>query len=318
MAAAPPLVLVADAIDAAALGVLRGGPCRVVEATGGAAALEAHLADAWGLIVRSKTRVTAELLAKAPKLALIARAGVGVDNVDVTAATQRHVRVVNTPTAATASVAELTVGLYLVLARNLYERIRATKAGEWNRSELGVELEGKTVGFVGYGRIAREIARRLQPFRVRTAGFDPFLPQAVDATELTDLDSLLARSDFVSLHAALTADNVHLMDARRFAQMRRGAFLVNVARGALVDEVALLAALDSGHLGGAALDVFEAEPPTREQLLRHPRVVATPHLGASTREGQHRAGQFVVEEVLRALRGESLQSLVNPEAGAPL
>ena len=316
MAGAPPLVVVADPIDPAALAALRGGPCRVVEATGGSAALQPHLADAWALIVRSKTRVTAELLAQAPKLALVARAGVGVDNVDLTAATERHVRVVNTPTAASVSVAELSVGLYLVLARNLFERIRATKAGEWNRSELGIELEGKTVGFVGYGRIAREIARRLQPFRVRTAGFDPFLPQAVDATELTDLDSLLARSDFVSLHAALTADNVHLMDARRFAQMRRGAFLVNVARGALVDEVALLAALDSGHLGGAALDVFEVEPPTRERLLHHPRVIATPHLGASTREGQHRAGQFVVEEVLRALRGEPLQSLVNPEAGA--
>lgn len=310
-----PLVVVADPIDPAAVRHLATGPCRVAEPAN-EAELTAQLAEAWGLIVRSRTKVTASLIARAPKLAVVARAGVGVDSVDLPAATARHIRVVNAPTAATASVAELSVGLYLILARNLFQRIRATKAGEWKRSENGGELEGKTVGFVGYGRIAREIARRLQPFGVRTLGYDPFLAQAVDATELVSFDALLADSDFVSLHAALTAENHHLIDARRIGQMKRGAYLVNVARGPLVDEAALLAALDAGHLAGAALDVFEEEPPTRTALLEHPKVIATPHLGASTHEGQRRAGQQVVDEVLRALKGEPLLSLVNPEAGA--
>lgn len=308
-----PLVVVADPIDPAAVRRLAAGPCRVVEPAS-EAELAAQLPDAWGLIVRSRTKVTADLLARAPRLSLVARAGVGVDSVDLPAATARHVRVVNAPTAATASVAELTVALYLILARNLYERIRQTKAGAWNRKENGGELEGKTVGFVGYGRIAREIARRLRPFGVTTLAYDPFVPAAVDATEVVSLDALLARADFVSLHAALTPQNHHLIDARRIAQMKKGAYLVNVARGPLVDETAVVAALDAGHLAGAALDVFEEEPPTRSQLLGHPKVLATPHLGASTHEGQGRAGQQVVDEVLRALRGEPLLSLVNPEA----
>ena len=315
MSDALPLVVVAETIDPSAVELLRTGPCRVVEATKGEADLEPHLAEAWGIVVRSRTKVTAAFLAKCPHLSLVARAGVGVDNVEVPAATARGVRVVNTPTAATASVAELSVGLYLLLARNLYERIRATKAGEWKRSELGGELEGKTVGFVGYGRIAREIARRLQPFRVKTVAFDPFVPHASDATEMLPLDDVLQRSDFVSLHAALTPENHHLLNAERLGRMKAGAYLVNVARGALVDEEALLAALDAGRLAGAALDVFETEPPTREKLLHHPRLLATPHLGASTREAQERAGHFIVGEVLRALKGEPLQSLVNPPAG---
>jgi D-3-phosphoglycerate dehydrogenase len=312
-----PLVVVADPIDPAAVQLLKDGPCRVVEATGGDADLARHLPDAWALIVRSRTKVTSDLIARAPTLGLIARAGVGVDSVDVPAATARKIRVVNAPTAASASVAELTVALLLVLSRNLYERIRATKAGDWKRSENGHELQGRTVGFVGYGRIAREAARRLQPFRVRTLAYDPFVPAAVDATELLSLDDVLARSDFVSLHAALTPENRHLINAARLAQMHRGAYLINVARGALVDEEALVAALASGHLAGAALDVFEVEPPRRAELLSHPNVIATPHLGASTHEAQRRAGEQVVEEVLRALRGEPLQSLVNPEAVRP-
>ena len=316
MTGASPLVVVADPIDAAAVQKLRGGPCRVVEATGGEADLATHLPEAWGLIVRSRTKVTRALLERAPHLSVVARAGVGVDNVDVPVATERKVRVVNAPTAATASVAELTVGLLLMLGRNLFERVRATKAGEWKRSENGFELQGRTVGFVGYGRIARETARRLQPFRVRTIAHDPFVTGAVDATELLPLDEVLARSDYVSLHAALTPANHHLLNATRFAQMHRGAYVVNVARGPLIDEEALLAALDSGHLAGAALDVFEVEPPTRTLLLQHPKVIATPHLGASTHEAQRRAGEQVVDEVLRALRGEPLQSLVNPDVGA--
>jgi D-3-phosphoglycerate dehydrogenase / 2-oxoglutarate reductase len=309
-----PLVVVADAVDASAIERLRAGPCRVVDASAGADALDRALPDAWGLIVRSRTKVNSALLAKAPRLAFVARAGVGVDNVDLPAASARGIRVVNAPSAATAAVAELTVAFLLLLARGLYPRIVDTKSGGWKRGENGGELRGKTVGFVGYGRIAREAAKRLAPFGVRTVAYDPFVPSVTDGTTMRTLDELLAESDFVSLHAALTPENRHLLDASRIGRMRKGSFLVNVARGPLVDESALLEALDSGHLAGAALDVFEVEPPAGPKLVGHSKVLATPHLGASTHEGQALAGQQVVDETLRALRGEPLQALVNPES----
>lgn len=310
------VVVVADPIDREALDRLKAGPCRVVDASADPASLPAHLAEAWGLIVRSRTKVTADLLAKAPHLELVARAGVGVDNIDMAATAARGIRVVNAPSAATQSVAELTVTLYLLLVRGLYPSISTTKAGEWKRGTHGRELSGKTVGFVGYGRIAREVARRLVPFGVTTIAFDPFVPKAGDGTEMVPLDSLLERADIVSVHAAVTAENRHMLDARAFGRMKPGAFLVNVARGVLVDEAALLAALASGRLAGAALDVFEVEPPMNRELLAHPNVIATPHLGASTHEAQQRAGTDTVDEVLRALRGEPLTALVATPGGA--
>jgi D-3-phosphoglycerate dehydrogenase / 2-oxoglutarate reductase len=307
-----PLVVVADPIDADALERLRAGPCRVLDVSKEPTALSAALPDAWGLLVRSRTKVTAELLGQAPKLAYIGRAGVGVDNIDVPAATARGINVGNAPAAATASVAELTVTFLLLLARGLYPKIVEAKGGRWKRGDLGHELAGQTVGFVGYGRIARAVARILGPLGCPTIAYDPYVPQAVDATEMVALDELLARASFVSLHAASTPENHHLINAERLAKMPPGAFLVNVARGALVDEAALLAALESGRLGGAALDVFEHEPPTDPRLLAHPRVLATAHLGASTHEGQARAGRQIVDDTLRALAGEPLQGLVNP------
>jgi D-3-phosphoglycerate dehydrogenase len=305
-----PLVLVADPIDRAALERLRAGPCRVVDASGDPSTLPTHLADAWALIVRSRTKVTADLLRAAPHLTLVARAGVGVDNVDMGAAAERGVRVVNAPGAATTSVAELTVALFLLLVRGVVPSIISTKAGRWDRSAHGRELAGKTVGFVGYGRIAREVARRLEPFGVPTLAYDPFVTRSADRTEMVPWEALLARSDILSLHAALTAENRHLLDARAFAQLKPGAFLVNVARGPLVDETALLASLASGRLAGAALDVFEVEPPVHRELIELPNVIATPHIGAMTAEGQARAGSDIVDEVLRAVRGEPLTALV--------
>jgi len=311
-----PLVVVADPIDREAIARLKSGPCRVVDASGDPASLPGHLAEAWGLIVRSRTKVTAELLAKAPHLELVARAGVGVDNVDLAAASERKVRVVNAPAAATVSVAELSVTLYLLLVRGLVSSISATKGGKWERGTHGRELSGKTVGFIGYGRIAREVARRVAPFGTRCLAFDPFVNHTTDGTEVVSFEKLLAESDIVSVHAALTAENRHLLDAHAFGRMKAGAFLVNVARGALVDEAALLAALASGRLAGAALDVFEVEPPMNRELLAHPNVIPTPHLGASTHEAQQRAGSDTVDEVLRALRGEPLTALVVPSGGA--
>ena len=310
------VVVVADPIDKEALARLQGGPCRVVDASADPSTLSSQLADAWALIVRSRTKVTAALLAKAPQLALIARAGVGVDNIDMAAAGARGVRVVNAPFAATQSVAELTIAFYLALVRSLPGPMASTKAGEWKRGTHGHELGGKTVGFVGYGRIAREVAHRLRPFGTLEIAFDPYVAESGDTTQMVPFATLLERSDIVSLHAAATAENRHLVDASAFARMKPGAFLVNVARGALVDEAALLASLASGHLAGAALDVYEVEPPMNKELLAQPNVICTPHLGASTHEAQQRAGTDTVDEVLRALRGEPLTALVAPPGGA--
>ena len=312
----PPLVVVADPIDAAAVARLRAGPCRVVDASADPASLAGNLADAWGLVVRSRTKVTAELLGRAPQLSLIARAGVGVDNIDMAAAGARGIRVVNAPSAATASVAELTVAFYLVLVRGLAPQFAATRAGKWERGSHGHELAGKTVGFIGYGRIAREVARRIVPFGARAIAYDPFVPTPVDATEILAFEMVLEHADVVSVHAALTPDNRHLLDARAFSCLKRGAFLVNVARGALIDEAALLAALNDGRVAGAALDVFEVEPPMNRALLEHPHVIATPHIGAATAEGQERAGAETIDEVLRALRGEPLTAVVAAPGGA--
>lgn len=312
-----PVVVIADPIDRAAVERLRDGPCQVVDASADPTQLRAQLGPAWGLIVRSRTKVTADLLASAPHLALVARAGVGVDNIDMAAAGSRSVRVVNAPAAATVSVAELTMALYLDLLRGLIPAAVATKAGRWERGAHGRELSGKTIGFVGYGRIAREVARRAAAFGARSIAFDPFVERTTDGTEIVALEAVLSRSDIVSLHAALTADNHHLIDADALARMRPGSYLVNVARGPLVDEGALLAALREGRLAGAALDVFEVEPPKDRALLDLPNVIATPHIGAMTAEGQARAGSEIVDEVLRALRGEPLKNQVATPTGGP-
>jgi len=310
------VVVVADPIDREALDQLKRGPCRVVDASADPTSLSSHLADAWALIVRSRTKVTADLLAHAPHLELVARAGVGVDNVDLAATAKRGIRVVNAPAAATQSVAELTITFYLLLVRGLSSSIASMRAGKWERGTHGRELADKTVGFVGYGRIAREVTRRLEPFRAKTVAFDPCVAKSGDATEMVPFDDLLSRADIVSVHAASSPENRHLLDARAFERMKPGAFLVNVARGALVDETALLGALSSGRLAGAALDVYEVEPPMNRELIAHPNVIPTPHLGASTHEAQQRAGTDTVHEVLRALRGEPLTALVPAPGGA--
>jgi D-3-phosphoglycerate dehydrogenase len=312
----PPRIVLADPVDRAARERLTGGGCTIVDVSGDPSSLPTAIGEAWGLVVRSRTKVTDALLAQAPKLRVVGRAGVGVDNVDLAAATKRGIRVVNAPTAATVSVAELTVTFALLLVRELFAAIQATKGGNWRRGLHGGELAGRTVGLVGYGRIGREVARRFRTFGVSVLAFDPLLQRSPDETPLVSLDELLERSDILSLHASLTPESHHLLNADRIGRMRHGSFVINVARGALIDETALLAALESGQLGGAALDVFETEPPTRTALLAHPHLLATPHLGASTPEAQQRAGGQLAEELLRLLRGEEPLYLVNAEVAA--
>jgi D-3-phosphoglycerate dehydrogenase len=267
------------------------------------------------LVVRSTTRVTAELLSAGRRLKVVGRAGIGVDNVDVAAATELGILVVNAPTANLISATEHTFALLLALARRVAAADASIKRGEWDRkSYLGVELQGKTLGILGFGRIGQRVAERARAFEMTVAAHDPYLAPAVAGklgVELLDLPALLARSDVVTLHTPLTAESRHLLSRERLARMKRGALLVNCARGGLVDEAALLAALESGHLAGAALDVFAQEPPASFDLARHPRVVATPHIGAQTREAQERIATETARMVLQALDGSLAISAVN-------
>jgi D-3-phosphoglycerate dehydrogenase / 2-oxoglutarate reductase len=312
MAAARPVAVVADPLDKDAVAEL-GRSTEVIDATSGKSALEAALPRAQALLVRSRTKVDAAMIAKAPHLIVIGRAGVGVDNIDVAAATARGIRVVNAPAAATTSVAELVVGLLIAVARDLGSQLPSAKSGEWKKAGNGIELSGKTVGFVGYGRIAREAGTRLKAFGMNVQAYDPYLTTSPDGTPLVPLDRLIESSDVLSIHTPLTSETKNLLSAERIARLRKGAIVLNVARGGLVDEPALLAALQAGKLGGAGLDVFEEEPPTNKALLAHPKVVVTPHVGASTHEAQARAGRTTVEQVVKVLRGETPDYCVNPE-----
>ena len=267
------------------------------------------------LIVRSATSVSAALLEHAGRLKVIGRAGTGVDNVDVAAATRRGIIVANAPGSNMVAAAEHALGLLLAIARNIPQAHAALVQGRWERKRFGgVELADKVLGIVGFGRIGQLVATRARSFGMRVVVFDPFV-SAERCRELqvssASLENLLLQADFVTLHAPLTADTRHLIDAERIALMKPGVRIVNAARGDLVDLDALVAALRSGHVAGAALDVFPSEPYTAGAILELPNVVVTPHLGASTQEAQDRAGVIVAEQVAAALRGELVQNAVN-------
>lgn len=252
--------------------------------------------------MRSGTRVDAEALDRAPRLRIVGRAGVGLDNVDTVTAAERGIAVVNAPDSNTVSVAELTVGLILASVRHITAAARSLEAGEWRRADFtGLELAGRTAGIVGYGRVGRQVARRLAAFDMRILVHDPYTDTVGDDVRLTGLDELLATSDVVTLHLPKTPGTTGLIGARELSLMRSTAYLVNTARGGIVDEAALVEALREGRPAGAALDVFATEPPGASPLLALPNVVGIPHLGASTPDAQLRAGQDVVRKVLEEL-----------------
>ena len=268
-----------------------------------------------GIVIRSATRLTRDLIDRATRLKVIGRAGVGVDNVDVDAATRRGIVVANAPESTVVSAAEQTIGLIVALARNIPQAHAALKGGRWERSRWGgVELAGKTLGVVGFGRIGQQVARRAVGLGMTVLAYDPFVGSerfrelGVDQAET--LDELLGTAEIVTLHSPLTDETRCLIDRDTIARMRDGARLVNAARGALVDEEALLEALRSGKLAGAALDVFSAEP-YEGPLLELDQVVVTPHLAASTDEAQDRAGVIVAEQVVAALDGGIVSNAVN-------
>jgi D-3-phosphoglycerate dehydrogenase len=274
------------------------------------------------LVVRSQTKVTAEVVERAESLRVIGRAGIGLDNVDVEAATRRGILVVNAPQSNIISAAEHTIALLLAQARNIPQAHAATRAGAWDRERFqGVELHGKTLGVVGLGRVGSLVAQRAVAFGMRVVAYDPYVSRdrarALGVELMPNLEALLVQSDFVSVHLPRTPETEGMIGRRELALMKEGARLVNTARGGIVDEEALAEAIRSGHLGGAAVDVFAQEPPPRDHsLFALDRVVVTPHLGASTREAQDKAGVAIAEMVRLALRGEFVPYAVNVPAGA--
>ncbi|MEP6692692.1 MAG: hydroxyacid dehydrogenase [Gemmatimonadaceae bacterium] len=317
-------VLVADAIAKAGLTPLADdGRFTLITKPGLAGDdLAAAIAGADAVLVRSATKITRASLARADKLRVIGRAGVGIDALDVDAATERGIAVLTAPAGNTISAAELAFALMLSLVRRLPAADRSMKSGEWDRKSFsGTELFGKTLGLVGAGRIGAEVAKRARAFGMRVICFDPFISEERANSlgiELAPLDEMLSHADVLSIHAALTAETAGLIGAAQLARMKKGAFLVNAARGGIVSEEALADALLSGHLAGAALDVFFEEPLPKEHPLRSaPNIVLTPHLGASTAEAQHNVSVEIAQAVRAALIDGDVSGAVNVKGLAP-
>jgi len=304
--AVPKRVLVCDAIAAEAIERMRAGGLVVEEKIGlSSEALMSAIGDYEGVVVRSATKIGAQHLAAARHLKVIVRGGVGVDNIDVAAAEAEGVRVMNTPSASSTSVAELALGLMFSLARQISRADASMKAGTWDKKSFakGMELEGKTLGILGVGRIGRTVARKASALGMVVIGADPALGDtgAIDGLTLLAPAEVFRRADVISLHMPKPPGTAAAIGSEQLAQMKPGVLLVNCARGGVVDEAALLSALESGKVAGAALDVFEVEPPGDLRLVGHPRVIATPHVGASTVEAQARVGLEVAEILLAEL-----------------
>jgi D-3-phosphoglycerate dehydrogenase len=310
-------IVVADDLPESALELLRTEPGWQIDARSGRSVpdLSAALADADALLVRSATKVTAALLAAAPRLRIVARAGTGVDNVDVAAASGRGILVVNAPGANSVSVAEHACALLLALARGVPAADRAMKEGKWEKKRfVGTELRGKTLGIAGLGRIGQEVAQRARSFGMRVVAHDPFISREIAeaiGVSLVSLDELCAAADFLTLHLPSTPETRHLFDARRFARMKPGVRLINTARGELIDEAALKEAVANGTVAAAALDVFEREPPADWSLVQLPQVVATPHIAASTEEAQELVGLETAASIRDFLRDGIVRNAVN-------
>lgn len=300
-------VLACDGIDPAAVKRIRDAGHEVTEAKGLAAPdLLTALKGVHGLLVRSATKVTAEVLAGAPDLKVVVRAGTGLDNVDQSAAMARGVAVRNTPNANSVSVAEITFAMLLALERHIASAAADLRAGRWEKTKYqGRELHGRTLGVIGFGRIGQEVAKRARAFGMQVIAYDPVVtsgPAGYEWVRHASREALLAEADVVTLHVPFTDDTRHSLSKPEFELMKKDAVLVNASRGGVVDEAALFAALTTGRLRAAAVDVFEKEPaPADHPLLALPNVLPLPHLGASTAEAQRRAGMDAAEALLEAL-----------------
>ncbi len=315
-----PIVLIAEELSPATIDAL--GPDFEVRQTDGAdrAQLLPALADADAVLIRSATKMDAEAIAAARNLKVIARAGVGLDNVDVPAATKAGVMVVNAPTSNITSAAELAVGLLLATARNIAPANQALKGGAWKRSKYGgIELLDKKVGVVGFGRIGQLVAERLKGFGVQILAYDPYVSAQRAGqlgAQLVTLDELLEQSDFITIHLPKSPETVGLIGKEALTKVKPTVRVINAARGGIVDEDALAEALREGRVAGAGIDVFATEPTTESPLFEHESVVVTPHLGASTEEAQEKAGVAVAKSVRLALGGDLVPDAVNVSGGA--
>lgn len=310
-------VLIPDSVNKKAVEILQQAGLRVT-APGQMKREEtlAAIADADALIIRSATKADAALIAAGTQLKAIARAGVGVDNVDLPAATARGIAVMNTPDGNTVATAELTLGLMLALARHIPQAYDSLNAGKWDRkSYMGVELRGKTLGVVGFGRIGRAVAKRAQAFEMSVIAYDPYV--SADSgrqvgVEMVDLDSLYARADFITLHTVATSETREMINKDSLAKMKTGVRIVNAARGNLIHEGDLADAIKSGQVAGAAVDVYSEEPPPAgHPLVGLPGVIDTPHLGASTEEAQVAVAIEAAELIVAALLHGDYRSVVN-------
>ncbi|RMH50402.1 MAG: phosphoglycerate dehydrogenase [Bacteroidetes bacterium] len=317
----PMTVLITDNVDPLCMEMLeQAGITPNVQLKRSPEELKALAAEADGWIIRSGTTITADLIEAADRLKVIGRAGVGVDNVDLEAATRRGILVINAPDGNTISTAEHTCAMMMALARQIPQANASLRAGRWERKQFsGTELYEKTLGIVGVGKIGRAVGQRMQAFGMHVIGFDPVLaPDAAErlGIELVSLDELFERSDVITLHTPLNDATRGLLNRETLARCKPGVRIVNCARGGIVDEEALLEALESGHVGGAALDVYSQEPPPEalQRLIQHPKVVATPHIAASTAEAQQKVAVQITEQVILALKGEPVSTPVNAMA----
>ncbi|XP_055977677.1 D-3-phosphoglycerate dehydrogenase [Sorex fumeus] len=312
-------VLISDSLDPCCRKILQDGGLQVVEKQNlSREELIAELQDCEGLIVRSATKVTADVINAAEKLQVVGRAGTGVDNVDLEAATRKGILVMNTPNGNSLSAAELTCGMIMCLARQIPQATASMKEGKWDRKKfMGMELNGKTLGILGLGRIGREVATRMQSFGMKTVGYDPIISPEVSASfgvQQLPLEEIWPVCDFITVHTPLLPSTTGLLNDGTFAQCKKGVRVVNCARGGIVDEGALLRALQSGHCAGAALDVFTEEPPRDRALVDHENVISCPHLGASTKEAQSRCGEEIAVQFVDMVKGKSLTGVVNAQA----
>lgn len=313
-------ILVPDNLDKAGLDILQAAAGFTIQAASKMSRDEllAAVPAADALIIRSASKIDSAVMDAAPRLRVVGRAGVGVDNIDLEAATARGIVAMNAPDGNTVATAELAMGLMLALARHIPQAEISMRAGQWEKKAfMGVELRNKTLGLIGFGRIGRAVARRAKAFEMNVVAYDPFKPPEVAAAigaALVPLDEVFARADFISLHASASPATRHIINAENIQKMKPGVRIINDARGSLIDEAALAEALKSGRVAGAALDVYSAEPVSADNpLLGLPNVIHTPHLGASTVEAQDQVATQIAQQVIDALATGDYRNVVNPE-----
>ncbi len=310
-------ILIPDNVDSSAIELLQKVDTFQVNAPGKLSREDAlaAVANAHAMIIRSAITADAELLNAAPNLKMIARAGVGVDNVDLQVATERGIVVMNTPDGNTISTAEFAFGLMLALARHIPFGDHSMRQGKWDRKAfMGVELRGKTLGIIGFGRIGQTVAKRALAFDMTVIAHDPFVNHTDLNVQLVDLDTLYSRADFITLHTVITDETRCMINAQSLAKMKPGVRIINTARGALIDDAALAEALNQGKVAGAALDVYHQEPPPQDHpLLNHPNVIHTPHLAASTSDAQIQVAVDAAQQVIDALTKGEYRNVVNPD-----